>query len=67
MGELRNMISFLSSKAQPLVSEASTSERIKKGGVSSCHLGGGSPCQASRSVGFGVKSEVIWICSGGVV
>lgn len=34
------MISFLDLKARPLVSKASTLEGIKKGGVSSCHLGG---------------------------
>jgi hypothetical protein len=51
------MISFLGSKARPLVSEASTSKGTKKGGVSSCRLGGGSPCQASRSAGFGVRAR----------
>jgi len=37
------MISFLDLKFRPLFSEASTLEGIKKGGVSSCHLGGGPP------------------------
>jgi len=57
VGGLREMISFLGSKARPLVSEASTSKGTKKGGVSSCRLGGGSPCQASRSAGFGVRAR----------
>jgi hypothetical protein len=43
VGELRKMLTFLGSKARSLVSEASTSEGIKKGGVSSNRLGGVTP------------------------
>jgi hypothetical protein len=44
------MLTFLRSKARLLVSEASTSKGIKKGGVSSSRLGG-----VSRSF-----AEVVW-------
>jgi hypothetical protein len=74
------MLNFLGSKARTLVSEASTSEGIQKGGVSSSHLGGASPSFAevvrgevvshvklTGLLGFGVRATWVGSASRGVV
>jgi len=80
VGELQKMLTFLGSKARSLVSEASTSEGIQKGGVSSSHLGGASPSFAevvrgevvshvklTGLLGFGVRATWVGSASRGVV
>jgi hypothetical protein len=51
VGELRKMLTFLASKTCSLVFEASTTEGIHKGGVSSSRLGGVSPSLAEVARG----------------